>query len=199
MIHSMKSRVAVIGAAVGIVTVGALLISTRHGSSAGPNPAPAALARARVAADALPAEFSRGVSEKHLNAAGSRRVDAQIWLVPSTDGRTLCMAGVHSGGALSMSCNPAGDFFNEKQLVWGISEQGQPSAPSSAEVMGVARAGVSTVVVHFGSATRQADVAADGGFTVTGDAAALAAGPPSSLDALDAGGKLLEHDELPTS
>ena len=98
---------------------------------------------------------------------------------------------------MSVGCNPVESFFHGEKLVFGISEEGVPDAPSYLRIAGVARDDVATVRVRFDGATLETATSADGGFAIEATAAALAHGRPTTLEAIGKDGSALRSYSLP--
>jgi hypothetical protein len=176
-------------AAFGVAIIGIAAVAT-HRSSAGPGAAPGAATRVRTAGDALPAAAAGVLSQLGFRTGESRRVASATYLVPRHSDR-LCVLSVFRN-ELPYGCGAKADFFGDDQAVASVVEDGQPGAPTRLRVFGVARSGVRSIRVIFRGVSRSVAVTGDQGFALDADAAALAAGDPLRIEALDAGGRVLK-------
>jgi hypothetical protein len=97
---------------------------------------------------------------------------------------------------LPYGCGQASDFFGDDEVVTSVVEDGRPGAPTRLRVFGVARSDVRSVRVVFRGTSRKVAPTGDHGFSLDADAAALAAGDPLRLEALDASGRVLKAQPL---
>src|SRR5581483_10313621 len=72
---------------------------------------PAALQRARVASDALPAAALAAASQRELATAQSRMIATDTYLVPTQSASDLCLVSL-LGNEMRATCNPESRFFN---------------------------------------------------------------------------------------
>lgn len=168
-------------------------------ASSSPEQPPSALSRARVAGDALPVQAAAAATNRGLAVAASRRVAPGIYLLPSSDGSQTCLLSL-VGNEMRGSCNSEGNFFAGKQLVFSIAEGGAPTQLTALSVNGVARPGVATVRATFPNGlVREVTPTVDGGFSIVADAAALAAGEPTKIEAVNAGGHVIDSQPGPAN
>ncbi len=185
--------IALISAAVA-AAVGATLAIRASSSNEQP---PAALTRARVPSDALPAAAVNAAAQRGLSADQSRMVAPNTYLVSTSDSRELCLVSILNS-EMRATCNPRARFFGGRQFVFSIAEEGSPGALSGLTIAGVARPAVAKVEATLPDGTLQeATPTADGGFVLSADSAALAAGEPTSIAALNNTGHVLETDPGP--
>jgi hypothetical protein len=167
-----------------------------HSGDAADDPLPDALSRTRVPGDAVPDRLAAPLRRAGFDMTSTRRVATQVYLARRDGG--LCVVSV-VGNELPFGCMRAGGFFNGHQIFFTISEDGRPTNPTLLRIDGVARAGVASVRVSFGSLARSVAVTADGGFSYTADPEALAMGEPTLLEAMDASSRVLERLPGPPS
>jgi hypothetical protein len=183
----------VIAVVVVLAAVGAAVLL--RPTSAGESPHPAALDRARESADALPRDPTR-LAKLGFDPASSRRVASHLYLVRRAGGQ-LCQMVVHDNGGGGGGCGPAGEFFHGNEIVVGTGWDGRPSNPTSVWVAGVGRRNVAAVRIHFGAVTREVALTTDDGFYYEATAEDLAAGFPTTIDAVGANGRVLATYPLP--
>jgi hypothetical protein len=157
-------------------------------------PEPAAFARARSATDALPTRAVQGLQRLALQPASSRRVTSETFLV-RRDGE-LCLVTLFRE-SVNAGCSPAGAFFRDRPVVFGIDEFGGPTAFTEIRISGVARPAVALVRAHFGDTTLTSAPTADGGFEISATGRQLIDGRPTELEVLGRNGKVIAEFDLP--
>jgi hypothetical protein len=178
--------------AVLVVVFGAVWLER---TSAGDEPRPAALDRARVPSDALPAGLDP-LADRGFDLATSRRVASHLYLVQRAGGE-VCQVVAHDDGGGGGACGPADEFFGGKLVAFGTGQNGEPSQPSSFWIAGVARRRVASVRIHFGAVEHDVVLTNDGGFYYEATPQELATGPATAIDALGRSGKLLASYPIP--
>jgi|GEM_PF-5051718 hypothetical protein len=185
-------RLAVLGAALGLCSFAVLEIVNAIGAS-GEQP-PSVLQRPAQPSDALPMTVRERALAEGFDLSSARRISSGTYVI-RRNGGFLCLVSVARG--MSGGCNPAGSFFHGEQLVYGISEEGMPNAPSYLRVAGVARGEVAKVRLRFDGLTLETATSSDGGFAIEATADALAHGRPTALDAIGKNGRVLRTYSLP--
>jgi hypothetical protein len=165
--------------------------------TAGSSPSPSVLQRPRTAADTLPSAVASQLSAQGFETSSSRLIASSLYIVPRTDG-LLCMVSVGSVGS-HIGCQPSSNFFNGSPLIFGIADGGPGSA--TVHIAGVAQSNVARVSLTVGGSTITTQPSSDGGFSVDVpvSSAAAAAASLGTVDAIDAGGKVLQSYTLPSS
>jgi hypothetical protein len=185
-------RLVVLGVALGLGSFGVLeLVSAIRASGEQPPPV---LQRPARASDALPAGVRERARAQGFDLGSARRISPGTFVIRRSGG-FLCVVSVARG--MSGGCNPAGSFFHGEELVFGISEEGMPNAPTYLRVAGVARDEVAKVRLRFDGATRETAISPDGGFAIEATASDLARGRPTKLDAIGQDGSVLRSYSLP--
>jgi hypothetical protein len=198
MTSRARKRALVALAAMGLGVGVATLAITAVGDSAAPLPPPAAMLRARTSADVLPSAFRKDIGPFTLAASSSRRTGQSIYLVPSADGKLLCMTTLTASGAQATTCNPASDFFQGRDVVFGVSEYGPPDSPTDVQIVGIVRPEVKRVDVRFPDGDAAVvNVEAEGGFVYSAPRAKLVAGPPTELLAVNGDGAVVDRQSIP--
>jgi hypothetical protein len=185
-------RLVVLGVALGLGSFGVLELVTAIGAS-GEQP-PSVLQRPARPSDALPADVRERAWAQGFDVSSARRIAPGTFVV-RRNGGFLCVVSVARG--MSGGCNPAGSFFHGQELVYGISEEGRPDAPSYLRVAGVARDDVAKVRLRFEGVTLETAISPDGGFAIEATASELAHGRPTTLEAIDRDGRVSRSYSLP--
>jgi hypothetical protein len=193
-----RVRLTVVAVA-GLIITAAAAFSFVGGSGAGQEALPKALLRDRVARDALPARVVGALDEVGFETRSSRAVARGIYLVERdmSGEEHLCLVSTN-GGALGSGCNPKASFFHGQTLLWSIDEKGKPSAPTWLSISGVVTPKVRAVRANFGGISLKSEVTPDGGFVIEATDEALAAGRPTTLEALNQAGGVVTTIALPT-
>ena len=183
----------VVGVAFGASSFGAVsFVGSVRANEEAP---PSALERPARPSDALPDTLRARARALGLASATARRLAPAIYLARRAGG-LLCL--VTTGRGLAASCNPERTFFHGEKLVFGLAEEGDPAAPASVWIAGIARPDVAKVRARFGVTSLEAPTSADGGFSIRATPAALAQGRPTTLDALGNDGRVLQSYDLPS-
>jgi hypothetical protein len=185
-------RLVILGAALGLCSFAVLEIA--KGIRASGEQPPSAVQRPPRGSDVLPAAVRDRAVAAGLDLSSARRISPATYVV-RRNGGLLCLVSVARG--MSVGCNSVESFFHGEKLVFGISEEGVPDAPSYLRIAGVARDDVATVRVRFDGATLETATSADGGFAIEATAAALAHGRPTTLEAIGKDGSALRSYSLP--
>lgn len=186
-------KLAVLGAVLGLCSFAVLEIV--NGTRAGGEQPPAAVQRPARGSDILPAAVRNRAEAAGLELTSARRISADTYVV-RRHGGFLCLVSVARG--MSAACNPVESFFHGEKVVFGISEEGAPEAPTYLRIAGVAREDVAKVRLRFDGATLEGATSPDGGFAVEATAAALTHGRPTTLEAIGEDGSILRSYSLPT-
>ena len=193
----MNRRILSIAIVAGALAAAAGATFALRASSSNEQP-PAALQRARVASDALPAAALAAASQRELATAQSRMIATDTYLVPTQSASDLCLVSL-LGNEMRATCNPESRFFNGRQFVYLIGEEGAPSSLTGLTIAGVARPAVAEIEAVFpGGITQSVTPSPDGGFTLAATPTALSAGEPTSISALDQAGRVLEAEPGPS-
>lgn len=183
---------ALTGLLIGAISFGAFsFVKSVHAGEEAP---PSALERPARPSDALPDALRDRARALGLLSATARRLAPAIYLV-ARKGGLLCLVTTARG--MSASCNRERTFFHGEKLVFGISEEGEPSAPTGVWIAGVARPEVAQVRARFRGTSLETRISADGGFSIQATETALASGRPTTLEAIGDGGTILRSYELP--
>jgi hypothetical protein len=193
-VELLSSRAKILAAAAFGVALVATAAVVTHRSAAGAGPVPEAAERARAAGDALPPAAATALSQLGFRTGESRRVALTTYLVPRQPDE-LCVLSVFRN-ELPYGCGKASDFFGDDEVVTSVVEDGRPGAPTRLRVFGVARSDVRSVRVVFRGTSRTVVPTGNHGFSLEADAAALAAGDPLRVEALDASGRVLKAQPL---
>jgi hypothetical protein len=185
-------RLVVLGVALGLSSFAVLEIVNAIG--AGGEQPPSVLQRSARPSDALPVDVRERARAQGFDISSARRIAPGTFVV-RRNGGFLCVVTVARG--MSGGCNPAGSFFHGQELVYGISEEGMPNAPSYLRVAGVAREEVAKVRLRFDGVVLESPVSPDGGFAVEATADDLAHGRPTKLEAIGKDGRVLGSYSLP--
>ena len=185
-------RLVVLGVALGLTSFAVLEIVNAIGASS--EQPPLVLKRPARPSDALPANVRERARAQGFDVSSARRISPGTYVI-RRNGGFLCLVSVARG--MSGGCNPAGSFFHGEQLVYGISEEGMPNAPSYLRVAGVARDEVAKVRLRFEGVTLEAATSPDGGFAIEATASDLAHGRPTTLEAIDRDGRVSRRYSLP--
>lgn len=182
----------VLGVALGLSSFAVLEIV--NAIEAGGEQPPSVLQRPAQPSDALPADVRERARAQGFDVSSARRIARDTFVV-RRDGGFLCVITVARG--MSGGCNPVGRFFHGQELVYGISEEGMPNAPSYLRLAGVAREEVAKVRLRFDGAMLETAISPDGGFAVEATAGDLAHGRPTRIDAIGKDGRVLRSYSLP--
>jgi hypothetical protein len=185
-------RLVILGAALGLGSFAVLEIVNAIGAS-GEQP-PSVLQRPAQPSDALPVGVRERARTQGFDLSSARRISPATFVI-RRNGGFLCLVSVARG--MSGGCNPAGRFFHGEELVYGISEEGMPAAPSYLRVAGVARDDVANVRLRFDAATLETATSPDGGFAIEATASDLARGRPTTLEAIGKDGSVVRSYSLP--
>lgn len=167
---------------------------------AGAETPPEALDRAHGPSDVFPAEAAQALETKGFDTRLARKVAQDTYLVErrAHGENLLCVVSTH-GNRASGGCNPKDSFFARQPLVWGLDEEGLPSAPTALWISGLARPHVDTVRLRFRGTALSTKVTEDGGFFTEATSEALAEGRPTVLEAVDPHGRIITKVPLPQS
>lgn len=168
--------------------------------TAGSQPSPAAVERASVPQDALPAAVAHRLTVMGYDTSSSRKIASTVYLV-RRPGNLLCFVSI--GMPITIGCQHAENFFSDNPVVFGVLELGSPPSPQQMRIVGVARSDVATIRVSANGNLLMAKPTADGGFAIDLPAGAsqsragTSTTRPGTLAASNEAGKQLATYALP--
>jgi hypothetical protein len=164
---------------------------------AGVEEPPAAMTRAPVASDEVPEAAAGLLAAWGLEARSSRRLAPDLYLIEgeARGENVLCVLDAKQGFA--GGCNPKRSFWAGRDIVWGISENNDPSNPIALRIHGLVKPAIKAVQVHFGGIVLATPVTQDGSFFVEATSETLEHGRPALAEGLDARGQVISSAQLP--
>ena len=164
-----------------------------------------AFRRVPAAADRVPARV-RARLPVRVAAASSRRVlratrngvTRVVYVAPSADGKLLCLvASSTANDETGVSCSTPTRFSAGLGFHLLIRNDGDPAAPTTIDVIGVANAGVARIRASFGSVTEETVPLRDGGFWLSAGRELLSNGRLVAVTSVGPDGRVIGRLPVP--